>query len=82
MRVLGRGAAIGASFVILSSPPVLQRPVGGDTRAYVLATVALALVHAALAWTCAWRMTDFLSIFEFATDRVVSVADRIPPATD
>jgi len=51
MRVLGRGAAIAASFVILSSPPVLQRLVGGDTRAYVLATVALALVHAALAWT-------------------------------
>jgi len=41
--------AIAASFVILSSPPVLQRLVGGDTRAYVLATVALALVHAALA---------------------------------
>jgi hypothetical protein len=30
---------------------VLQRLVGGDTRAYVLATVGLALVHAALAWT-------------------------------
>lgn len=44
MRVLGRGAAIAASFVILSSPPVLQRLVGGDTRAYVLATVALAPV--------------------------------------
>ena len=32
MRVLGRGAAIAASFVIPSSPPVLQRLVGGDAR--------------------------------------------------
>jgi hypothetical protein len=44
MRVLGRGAAIAAWFVILSSQPVLQRLVGGDPRAYVLGTVALALV--------------------------------------
>jgi hypothetical protein len=33
MRVLGRGAAIAASFVILSSPPVLQRLVGGQALA-------------------------------------------------
>jgi hypothetical protein len=43
MRILGRGAAIAASFVILSSPPVLQRLVGGDARACVLGTIALAV---------------------------------------
>jgi len=46
MRVLGRGAAIAASFVILSSPPVLQRLVGGDTRAYLTTPRSLREVEA------------------------------------
>ena len=60
MRVLGRGAAIAASFVILSSPPVLQRLVGGDTRAYVLATVALALVSGEFVDRCSEHAADRL----------------------
>jgi hypothetical protein len=53
MRVFGRGGAVAASFVLLSSPPALQRWVGGDTRAYVLATIALLAVQVALLATWA-----------------------------
>ncbi len=43
-----RSLGIAAAFVLLSSPPRLQHWIGGDTRAYVVATVALAVLVAVL----------------------------------
>ena len=53
LPLVGRSLAIALGFVLLSSPPVLQGWTGGDTRAYVLATIALAVVNVllVLSWT-------------------------------
>jgi hypothetical protein len=56
LPLVARSVAVAFSFVLLSSPPFLQSFVGGDTRAYILATLALALVHAALVWS--WNGRD------------------------
>jgi hypothetical protein len=53
MRLLARSVAILLSFVLLSAPPLLQRSIGGDTRAYVVATIALALLDVWL--VLSWR---------------------------
>ena len=45
--------ALAINFLILSSPPQLQRWVGGDTRPYVVATLLLAVVNLALVMS--WR---------------------------
>src|SRR6185295_10779799 len=46
MRWLVRSVAIALCFLLLSAPPVLQRWIGGDTRAYVVTTLVLALIGA------------------------------------
>ena len=53
MPLVARSVAVALSFVLLSSPPALQIWVGGDTRPYILATIALAVVNALLVllWT-------------------------------
>ena len=43
-----RSLGIAAAFVLLSSPPMLRHWIGGDTRAYVVVTVALAALVAAI----------------------------------
>ncbi len=45
--------ALAINFLILSSPPLLQRWVGGDTRPYLVATLVLAVVNLALVMS--WR---------------------------
>jgi hypothetical protein len=54
---IARSLAVALSFVILSSPPSIQAWVGGDTRPFIVATIALALVQALLfaGWTSAGR---------------------------
>jgi hypothetical protein len=55
---VGRGLAIALGFVLLSSPPALQGWAGGDTRAFVLATIALAVVNVLLVWSWTERPAD------------------------
>src|SRR5580765_7240292 len=53
MRWLVRSVAIAVSFLLLSAPPILQRWIGGDTRAYVVTTLVLVLIAA---WVVvSWR---------------------------
>jgi hypothetical protein len=51
--LVARSVAVALSFALLSSPPLLQTWVGGDTRAYVSATIALAVINIllVLSWT-------------------------------
>src|SRR5580765_5498807 len=53
MRWLVRSVAIALCFLLLSAPPILQRWIGGDTRAYALTTLVLALISAWL--VASWR---------------------------
>jgi hypothetical protein len=56
LSLVARSLAVALSFVLLSSPPLLQRWVGGDTRAYILATIALAIVNLLL--VLSWSETN------------------------
>lgn len=47
--------ALAINFLILSSPPLLQRWVGGDTRPYLVATLLLAIVNLTLVMS--WRQS-------------------------
>src|SRR5580765_8108120 len=48
MPTVARGLVVAAMFALLSAPPLLQRWVGGDTRAYVLVTIVMAVAGLAL----------------------------------
>jgi hypothetical protein len=56
LPLVARSLAVALSFVLLSSPPVLQPWVGGDTRAFILVTIALAIVNGVLVWS--WTGTS------------------------
>ena len=56
MRWLVRSVAIALCFLLLSAPPVLQRWIGGDTRAYVVTTLVLVLIGAWL--VASWRVQE------------------------
>jgi len=49
--LVARGTAVALSSFLLVAPPLLQTLVGGDTRACLLATAALAIVSALLVWS-------------------------------
>jgi len=52
--LLARGLLVGLLFVLLSSPPALQQWIGGDTRAHVVVTIAMAM--AAIALVAGWTL--------------------------
>lgn len=49
MLVLVRSAAVAFLLTLLSAPPIIQRVIGGDTRAYVVTTIVMAVAAAAFA---------------------------------
>jgi hypothetical protein len=48
---IARSVAVAISFIVLSSPPMIQSWVGGDTRPFIVATIALAALQAFLTWS-------------------------------
>jgi len=56
MRTLVRSIAVVLSLLLLSAPARLQSVIGGDTRAYIVITVVLAVLEAWL--VLSWRRAD------------------------
>ena len=52
---IARSLAVALGFVILSSPPLVQAWIGGDTRPFIAVTIALAIVLGLLVWSWAAR---------------------------
>jgi len=79
LPLIGRSLAIALCFVLLSSPPVLQGWTGGDTRAYILATIVLAIVNVLLAWS--WTEVRPESAVASGFSRTLPRAALIAPVT-
>jgi len=71
VRQLSRSLVIAANFIVLSSPPTLQHWIGGDTRAYIVATLVLVGLNAWLAMS--WR-DDVIGAGETTSNHVGSAA--------